>query len=344
MAKRRDFVRALGTAGVVGLAGCTGGSGGGTTTSGGSDDAATDTPTDTPTSTPTATATTTEQSLQFGDGEIDVNVSPSVPQDQLEDQYVPIKNHLSEEIGLSAKMNVANNYSAVIQALGSGTSDIAETGPFAAALGVRAEKAEIVLQRKGYGSWTYVSTIAVNEDSDVESLQDLKEMDDPTVAFSDRLSTSGCLYPLYDMKTKAGIEIGDLPESNGSDAEFEAVFAGGHTASYETLVNGQADAAGMGGFVQGLKDNFGEKARLVNEHEGLPRAPIVVSPKLSDEERAAVTRAFLDAPDSIYYGADGEADTDDDLWFNAVREAGVDQYQSVIDVAKELDVGTEIFA
>lgn len=333
MSERREFLKragALGTAGLAALSGCA-------STGGGSEE------TDTEASGDDTTATPTPDQMDFRDGEVDMNVSPSTPQEQLEAQYAPIRDRLSGHIGLPAQMNIANNYSAVIQALGSGTSDIAETGPFAAALGVRADKAEIVLQRKGYGSWTYVSTIVARKDSDVESLEDLKEMDSPTVAFADRLSTSGALYPLYDMKKRADIDIGDLPDGSGASAEFEPVFAGGHTASYETLVAGQADAAAMGGFVEGLKDNFSEEAQYINKHEGLPRAPIVVSPKLSDEEKAAVTEAFTQADDSIYYGADGEADTDDDLWFNAVREVDVAKYQDVIDAAKELGVGTDYF-
>lgn len=330
MSDRRSFLKragALGTAGVVALSGCTSDDGSGTDDSDGTE-----------MGTPSGT-----EAMDFRDGEIDMNISPSVAQEKLDDQYGPIRDHLSEEIGIPAKMNIANNYSTVIQALGSGTSDVAETGPFAAALGVKSDNADIVLQRKGYGSWTYVSTIVTRADSDIESLDDLKAMDNPTIAFADRLSTSGCLYPLYDMKTKADIQIGDLPDGSGSSAEFEPVFAGGHTAAYETLVNGQADAAGMGGFVEGLKDNFGDEARYVNKHEGLPRAPIVVSTRLSDREQQAVTDAFTSAPDTIYYGDDGEEGTDDDLWFNAVREADVDDYQSVIDVADELGVGAEIF-
>ncbi|TKX52914.1 phosphate/phosphite/phosphonate ABC transporter substrate-binding protein, partial [Halorubrum sp. SP9] len=38
-----------------------------------------------------------------------------------------------------------------------------------------------------------------------------------------------------------------------------------------------------------------------------------------------------------------ESDTDDDLWFSKVREASQEDYQSVIDVANELGVGTDIF-
>ncbi len=312
MTRRRDFLKTTGAVGTVGaLTGCLGMFGG---------------------------------SQAFTDGEIDINVSPSVPTEDLEPQYAPIREYLSNEFDMTAKMSIANNYSAVISALGSGTTDIAETGPFAAALGVNEDNANIILQRKGYGTWTYKSIIAVSNDSDIESVSDLEGQ---TVAFSDPLSTSGCLYPLYNI-SQAGIDIGNLPEGNGSQASFDAVFAGGHVSSYNQLVDGQVDAAGMGGFVRDTStgpspDEFQQTARTLEENTGLPRAPILVSPNVSDSRQEEVQQAFLDAPNDIYIGQDGEADTDDDLWFSDVREANVDDYQSVVDVATEVGVGSDIF-
>ena len=346
MAQRRRFLKAIGLAGTVGLAGCTGDTDtsdtttSSTTTSPGGDGSSDD-----------GNDTTAEQgpAVTFGgDDEINMNLSPSVPQKNLYVQYGPVRDHLETYVesnydvpeALDANMNVGSNYSAVIQALGSGTADIAETGPFAAALGVDAGNAEVILQRKGYGSWTYQSIIAVPKDSDITSLSDLSGK---TVAFADRLSTSGCLYPLYDMKTEGNVDIGKLPEGNGSQADIDPVFAGGHTKSYALLEKGQVDAAGMGGFVPGIVGDFSANARKINEHTGLPRAPIVVSSQLGSKAKAALKQAFLQAPDTIYYGADGEEGGDDDLWFSDVREASVDDYRSVIDTAKELGVTPELF-
>ncbi|MXR50763.1 phosphate/phosphite/phosphonate ABC transporter substrate-binding protein [Halovenus sp. WSH3] len=308
---RRKFLVTAGAVGATFAAGCTGG---------GSDQA-------------------------FGDGTVDFNVSPSVAQENLEAQYTPVQEYLSNELDADAEMQLANNYSAVIQALGSGTSDVAETGPFAAALGAESDRAEIVLQRQGYGSWTYMSGIAVRRDSDIDELSDLEG---ETIAFADPLSTSGALFPLYGLSNDGGLDIGNLPTGDGSGADFTPNFAGSHPASYETMANGQAAAAGIGGFVQGLKEGadtnpWGETAEWLWTREGLPRAPIVVSPELSEENKNAVVDAFLNAPDDIYWGVDGEEGTDDDLWFNAVREAGVEKYQPVIDAANELGVGTDIF-
>ena len=336
MAKRRTFLKSVGTVGTIGiagLAGCTsdGGTGDeqtGTSESGGGD--STD-------STETGTATGTESQM-YG-GELNFIMSPSEPQDQMLAQYAPVKSYLSKELGVDASLKYGANYSAVVRALGSGTADVAEMGPFAAALGEMDEKADIVLQRKGYGAYTYASVWVTKKDSDISSLKDLKGK---KVALADRLSASGSLFPLY-MAKQAGLDIGEYPTGDGG-ADFQVQYAGsgGHGAAFAALESDQVDAAGVGKFIT-LNDNrkLKEGFKYVEQKEGLPRAPICVSPKLSSEAKTAVTQALLDAPKKMYLGEDGKADTDDDLWFTDVREASRETYQPVIDVAKELGVNLE---
>ena len=288
-----------------------------------------------------------------GDGTINFGLSPSVPQEDLEVQYSPFMDHIGSYLqdnyqvssDLSVEGTVGSNYSAIIQSLGQGTLDVAETGPFAAGLGVKTGNAEIILQRYGYGSWEYKSIIATPNDSDITELSDLSGK---TIAFSDRLSTSGALYPLFSMSSQGGLDVGELPEGNGSQAEFDARFAGRHVGSYTLLEQGQVDAAAMGVFVRDTKtgptsQEWQEVATTLHETRSIPRAPLVVSPELSDDAKTAIQEAILNGPESIYLGQDGEDGTDDDLWFGDVREAGQEEYQSVIDVADELGVGTDIF-
>ncbi|MFC7325013.1 phosphate/phosphite/phosphonate ABC transporter substrate-binding protein [Halorubrum rutilum] len=354
MAKRRKFLKIAGAGSIVGLAGCSGGGGGDGSDGSGSSDGSDGSGSSDGSDGSDGGDSESEPEMTFGgDGTVDFGISPSVPQEDLNVQYSPLEDHIGSYLrenydvpsDLSVEGTIGSNYSAIIQSLGQGTLDIAETGPFAAALGVKTDNAEIILQRYGYGGWTYKSIIATPNDSDIEELSDLSGK---TVAFSDRLSTSGALYPLYSMSSEGDLDVGELPEGNGSQAEFDARFAGGHVGSYTLLEQGQVDAAAMGGFVRDTKtgpapEEWQEVATTLHEDEGLPRAPIVVSPELSDDVQTAIQEAFLEGPDSIYYGADGEDGTGDDLWFSRVREANQEDYQSVIDVADELGVGTDIF-
>ncbi|MCT9094527.1 phosphate/phosphite/phosphonate ABC transporter substrate-binding protein [Haloarchaeobius sp. HME9146] len=312
MESRRDFLKAAGVAGaaaLTGTAGCLGSFG--------------------------------EQA--YGDGTVQFMMSPSEPQNYMMKQYGPMRDYIDSEIGDSAdvELQYAADYSAVLQGLGSGSADIAETGPFAAALGVKADKAEIALQRHAYGSWTYTSVIVTRKDSDIESLSDLKGK---RVAFADMTSASGSLYPLY-MLQDAGLEIGEAPVSDNG-ADFTGTWSG-HAEAFKALQDGQVEAAGVGKFITQGDDGYVEGIEPIIDYKkeygkGIPRAPMVVSPELSDSEKESLVSALKDAPEDAYLGKDGEGDTDDDLWFDGVRPAKLEDYQPVIDVANKLNLSTDL--
>lgn len=281
----------------------------------------------------------------YGDGTVTFMMSPSEPQDFMMRQYSPIRDHLDDEIGDEAdvELQYASNYSATLSALESGTAEIAETGPFAAALGVKDGQAEIALQRHAFGTWVYWSVIVTREDSDIESLADLEGKE---IAFADMTSASGSLYPLYMLK-QAGLELGEAPMSDNG-ADFDATWSG-HAQAFTALMDGQVDAAGVGRFITwdyGAGD-YKEGVRELDIVEDIPRAPILTSPELSDDEKSTLVNALKDAPEEVYLGEDGEADGDDeekpdDLWFDGVRPASLETYQPVIDVAKELNLDTDL--
>lgn len=274
----------------------------------------------------------------YNNGEVNFLMSPTEPQDLMTSQYGPVADVLEEATGQSTDLRYSRSYSTILQALASGNGDIAETGPFAAALGVKDESAEVVLQRHAFGSWTYHSVIVSQEGSDITEPADLEGA---SIAFADILSSSGSLYPLYMLK-QAGLSIGEAPGSD-EGADFEASWSS-HAQAAEALKAGQVDAAGVGRFIVWNNDagDYAEGFQEVAHTSGIPRAPIIVSPTLSDDEQSTVVDAFLNAPDSMYLGADGEADTDDDLWFDDVREADVSMYQPVVDVANDLGVTTDL--
>ncbi|KTG29739.1 phosphate/phosphite/phosphonate ABC transporter substrate-binding protein [Haloferax profundi] len=306
MSSRRNFLKKAGAAGALGMAGLSG-----------------------------CIGDFGEQA--YGNGEINFMMSPTEPQDYMRSQYKPYAEYLEEQVGTTVKLKYAADYSAVLQGLGSGTADIAETGPFAAALGVKADKANIALQRHAYGSWDYTSVIVTKKDSEINSLTDLEG---EKVGFADMTSASGSLYPLYMLK-KAGLTIGEAPVSD-SGADFTGVWSG-HAEAFAALENDQVAAAGVGQFITlGDDGEVADGYEYVKTYDGIPRAPMVVSPNLSEQEQTDLVDALQNAPESVYNGADGEGGTDDDLWFDSVREANLETYQPVIEVANELDLSTDL--
>lgn len=308
MASRRNFLKTAGaatTVGMVGSAGCLG--------SFGND--------------------------PYVDGSLTFLMSPTEPQDQMKAQYEPIGEQLVDHIDDiedgDLELRYSQDYGATLEGLDSGNADIAETGPFAAALGVRSEKVDIVLQRKAFGGWEYSSFIVAQEGSDIEEPSDLEGAN---VAFADPLSASGSLYPLAMIKEETDLSIPDAPGEK-SGADFDPQWST-HIEASNAAADGTVDAAGVGDFAYFTNE---EELQVVSERTGIPRAPIVVSPELGDGEKEEVITAFTEAPDEMYYGADGEADTEDDVWFDDVRERGVDTYQPVVDTAENLGYGEEIF-
>lgn len=279
-------------------------------------------------------------SQPYGDGTLTFVMSPTEPQEYMESQYQPVKEYLGDQVAddVSVELQYAENYSAVLRALGEGNAELAETGPFAAALGVKGDQCDIALQRHAYGSWDYFSVIVTQEDSGISEPADLEGKD---IAFADTTSASGSLYPLY-MLQEAGLDIGDGPLSD-EGADFNATWSG-HAQAFESLMEGQVDAAGVGRFITWSyeESDYKEGVSEVAKVSGIPRAPIVASPELSDEKRDMLVSSFEEAPDSMYYGADGEEGSDDDLWFDGVREADLETYQPVIDVANELGIEAEL--
>jgi len=265
-------------------------------------------------------------------------MSPTDPQEQMRAQYTPVAEYLTEELGSGVSLQYASSYSAINRALGTGNGQMAEMGPIAAALGVESENVEIVLQRRGYGSWTYSSVIVTREDSDIETLEDLKGRE---IAFADMLSASGSVYPL-DMLKDAGMEVGNAPK-NDNGAEFDATWSG-HAPAFESLMAGQADAAGIGLFMAtGDDGDYKDGVREVARRDGLARAPIVVSPDMSDGEKETFVNSLVDAPEEIYHGESGNPENEDDnLWFNGVRPASVETYESMIETARGLGIEIDL--
>lgn len=278
----------------------------------------------------------------YGDGKLTWIMSPSEPESQLRKQYGPVIDFLDKNVKDSVKseLNYGRNYTAVLQALSSGTADIADTGPFAAVLGAKDDKLEIALQRRGYGSWTYQSVIVTRDDTDIQKPSDLKGK---KIAFADMLSASGSLFPLYMLKKRGGLDLGKAPVSD-EGADFKASWAT-HGQAFQALKQGKVDAAGVGRFItlNESRSGYKEGIREVSRYKGIPDAPVVVSPKLSDEEKKKLVKALEGAPKKIYHGADGKEGTDDDLWFNAVRSASMDTYSEVKKVAETVGVTTDLF-
>ncbi|ELZ93177.1 putative phosphate/phosphonate ABC transporter periplasmic substrate-binding protein [Haloferax denitrificans ATCC 35960] len=342
MASRREFIRTAGITGVAGLtalSGCTGG--------GDDSEAATTTSESGESSETEATSTTTESSPES----IMFALTPAESDVDVEAQYQPLFNYIESEVGVTVESTVAADYAAVLQALDSGQADIADAAPAIAIQGGNEDITEVIGIRIAYGASRYFSLITTTPDSGIEELTDLEG---ETVAFADRLSTSGSLFPLY-MMSKAGLDTGGAPD--GNPADFEAQFSD-HSTARETLVNrDDVVAAGTGAFSTAPhvpEDQFPEQfLEMSAENDGdlgtespelqllacsdpIPRAPILGRTDMDQDLYADIEEALLNVTEEDLINEDLE--DDQQLWFTGVDEGSVDDYEPVQEVLDELGV------
>ena len=339
MAGRRKFLKvagATGIAGLTGLAGCTGDGGGDGGDSDGGD------------STTAAESTTTTSS---GPAEITFTLTPAESEVDVREQYQPMFDYLESEADVSIESSVAADYAAVYSSLESGQTDVADAAPAIAIQSADNDVAEVAGIRIAYGAAKYFSLITTLPDSGIEELADLEG---ETVAFADRLSTSGSIFPLYMLK-KAGLDTGGAPD--GTPNDFEGQWSD-HSQARTTLVNRDpVVAAGTGAFSTAPhvpKDQFSDQflemsaendgdlgtedpeLELLAESNPIPRAPILIRSGLDESVKTDVREALLAVEEDDLINED--ISDDQQLWFTGLSEGTVDDYQPVRDAFEELGV------
>lgn len=244
-------------------------------------------------------------------GRIPFVLSPVTTDEESKNRYEGILEHVSEESDLMLNLIESAGWSDWAKIFADNNIVLGETlwTPFAIG-GVAREDLEILLERRyrRTSKYTYSSWI-VTQDPDVD-LEDKSSMN--SIAFGQTVSISATIFPLV-MLEDAGFKIGNLPWSDGKDAEFDVIKNSGYWGeqAIHWLTEG-ADAAGVADFV--LSCQHAEKIDEVEKVEakgGIPHGPIVASSGLSDDSRSDRLReAFLSVPDDQFGG----------LWFDAVQE------------------------
>lgn len=220
-----------------------------------------------------------------------VGLIPNQNPEEVEAQYQPLEDYLAEKIGREVEVSVPATYNAVVEALVSGELDMAYFGGLTYVQArQRADVTPLVTEVNPYtGTTKYHSLIITPTDSDITEVEDIEGRD---FAFGSVSSTSGSLYPSI-MLNKAGIDYRtDLGEFT---------YTGGHDTTAQAVANGRVDAGGLEDRIfYDLRDEgvIDENAvRIVAESEPIEGYPWVVRDDLSEEDKEALTNAYLDMED-----------------------------------------------
>lgn len=218
---------------------------------------------------------------------------PSQDSDKIADTVQPLADQLSEEIGIPVEGKVMNNYSAVIEGMGSGQIHIGFLPAFAYVLAEEKYDIEVQMKSERYGSDQYRAQYVVKKDSGIESLADLEGK---VWAVPDVTSTSGFLFPANEIMNE--FDVKDVQQ----DFFSQTISAGGHDNAIVALLDGNADVAttfeDARGDLEEEYPNVMEDTKILGYTEWIPNDTISVIPSLSDDLKAEIKESFLSFNDN----------------------------------------------
>lgn len=210
---------------------------------------------------------------------------PSAEAEKIATTVKPLTEILSQKLGIKVKSYLATDYTAIIEALGSGKVDVAFLPPFAYVVAHDKYGAEVLVKALRHGKEFYRGQFSVRSDSGVDSLKQLKGK---IWAYPDASSSSGYLFPKYKM-IKEGID----PDEFFSDK----IQTGSHDNAILAVYNGEADLATTfeGAENRLLKDypDVKEKIKIIAYTDKIPNDGLVVKKDLDPALKEKIKQAFL---------------------------------------------------
>jgi phosphonate transport system substrate-binding protein len=261
-------------------------------------------------------------------GELVMGLIPAENNEEMVKQFEPMRAYLESKTGQKIKVFTATDYTGVIEAMRKKRVDIAWFGPLSYYLAEQEAGAEAFAAgiRKGSDSHTYKSIFVVPGDSAIRTIQDLKGK---SVAFVDPASTSGGLMPTFMVKKATGM----MPQ----DFFGKFTYAGSHDAAELAVKNKTVDAAADNDITYGKMLKKGlitkETNRVLLESDPLPGSPLCYRKDLSEDLKAKIREAILNAHKDIQVTGYGELSH-----YVAVIPA---DYQVVRDMVRELGLKKE---
>lgn len=217
-------------------------------------------------------------------------------------RFDAFKTLVSETFGVAVEVFPSADYAGVMQGLSAGQLDVAALGASGyAGTWLDCQCVEpVVVAKEADGSTGYYSVLYVRSDSPFMSMDDLKGK---TLAFADENSTSGYLYPNFELR-----------EGGYDPATFFAstAFAGGHEQGVVAVLNRQFDAgvtwvSGVGeeseGYSRGNLHAMVEKGmldmadlRILWKSSLIPNGPWTIRSALPADFKAAFLDFMLKLP------------------------------------------------
>jgi phosphonate transport system substrate-binding protein len=236
--------------------------------------------------------------------ELTFAVVPAENASGVTERWTPFVSYLSKELGVKVTLRIANDYAAVIEGQRAGNIHIASYGSasFARARLTGVKTDAFANDINADGSTGYFSVFFVKASGPFKTIDDVKGKN---LGLVDPNSTSGNNVPRFELN-KLGI-----PDAEGYFSKV--VFTGSHENAMLALAQGTVDVAANQWtsdddstlsqmLIKGMlknpdgspmkKDDF----RIIHKSAPIINGPYAYNSDLPDELKAAITKAFTDAP------------------------------------------------
>jgi phosphonate transport system substrate-binding protein len=206
------------------------------------------------------------------------------PQGTVE-SYTPLLDYIAERLGRPVELVQRSTYAEVNKLLETGEVDVAFVCTGAYLIGEREFGMEILAAPVVDGKAAYYSWLIVPADSPAQSMADLRGK---TFAFTDPLSNTGRLYPMYLV-----FQIGEHPETFFG----RTFFTYSHDAAIRAVANGLADGAAVDNLIYlhliEREPELEGRLRVIHKSPPFGIPPVVVNPNIRPQLHAELQAIFL---------------------------------------------------
>ena len=263
--------------------------------------------------------------------------APNESTDESADARAGLAKDLEEALGVEVEEIQASDYNAIIEALRTGQADAAYIGALAIAYASdRADAIPVAMKAPdGDRSQAVYHSLLITSSSkeDINTIEDIKGK---TIAFVDPESTSGNLFPSYEIIKAFPDEnlTSDDLHTNGKFFEASS-YSGKHQAGLQAVIRGDVDIVPISDQI--LKSEIANgnakeaDIKIIHESEAIPAEGFVVSKNMSDELREKFQEFLVTYDNAEYFEKVIKVP-------NArFIEASIEDYQVVIDLNNTLE-------
>lgn len=264
--------------------------------------------------------------------------APNESTEESADARAGLAADMEAALGIEVEEIQASDYNAIVEALRTGKADAAYIGALAIAYASdRAEAIPVAMKapERDREQAVYRSLlITSSSNTEINSIEDIKGK---TIAFVDPESTSGNLFPSYEIIKAFPNENLTSDDLHTNGKFFEAAsYSGKHQAGLQAVIRGDVDIVPISDQI--LKSEIANgnaneaDIKIIHESDPIPAEAFVVSKNMSEELRTKF-QEFL-----VTY--------DNEEYFEKVIkvpnarfiEASIEDYQIVIDLNNTLSV------